>query len=138
MDFEFEDRADKRKLRDLGMNMPKEDEGCSSCCNKSSDFWQRNERGEKCIRCLLFIQFCFYVCSSTINILAEKLTEPHTVQQVVIYEIVVGGWFYFSAIYFLWHSLQRSIVLELVSFSIVMVLLAAELLLSFTRLRVIP
>ena len=87
-------------------------------------YWREDDHGENCISWLLIFQFFIFLGCSGVNIAAGKLSDDGTVPQVVIYEIVVCTWFYFAAFYFLWHSLKRAIILELVSYVIVMVLLA--------------
>ena len=97
------------------------------CCfssEKFKDFWKYNKKGQNMLKItLLFeiIAFFLYVGMysynhrDTINQNAnDKLTDD---MQKKIFYCIVCLWLFIACIYFLWHSINRSIVVELIAFS---------------------
>ena len=102
------------------------------CCytnEKWKDLWKMNNRGQKVLKCMMGVQaFVFAVIQIFVGYiwyeLGSKVDQPPDMKseiQLQYFFSFFRFWFFVLALYFLWHSLNRSIVVELISYNIVMV-----------------
>jgi len=85
-------------------------------------------KGQNVLKVILAIEFLYFLVYNSLIVLGHQIdgfnTNTGKVEQFLIYfQICVQFWLFFGCIYFLWPSINRSIVVELISYTLVLIIM---------------
>lgn len=100
------------------------------CCfysEKFKDVWKYNRRGQCMLKLMLGLQLILYL-ATVIILLYDYFVDVEGTYFVFhnkldFFYIVVTMWLFLASMYFLWHSTNRSIVVDLITYGVLSILL---------------
>jgi hypothetical protein len=102
-----------------------------TCCYRESwkDYWKNKDTGKKVkkpgqntLKFLLFLELIYFLVYNTFIMIESEVLKDES-SYLAYFHSMVEFWLLFGSIYFLWHSINRSIVVELISYTITFLLL---------------
>lgn len=123
MDFQKlqADRARKR------MNSVVQRRCCCFSSERFKDVWKYNGRGQCILKLMLAVQIFLYLANAGILIydLICNVDGTHFAfhNKIDLFYLIVILWLFIASSYFLWHSTNRSIVVDLITYCVISILL---------------